>query len=118
MPRYFVIDNSTGKCVKIVNCANTEIANKQCVDGQSLSVEYNIYNNCMVIPESYNNNIKSIETIRHTRDILLLNSDKYVLPDFPITDEARAKWIQYRQALRDMPETCDPENPIWPEMPA
>ncbi|MGK7056943.1 phage tail assembly chaperone [Bradyrhizobium sp. 1050_B9_N1_2] len=31
----------------------------------------------------------------------LADTDKFVLPDFPISDAARAAWIGYRQALRD-----------------
>lgn len=31
----------------------------------------------------------------------LEQSDKYVLPDFPISDDERAAWIAFRKALRD-----------------
>lgn len=27
-------------------------------------------------------------------------------------------WAAYRQALRDLPETADPRNPVWPDPPA
>ena len=40
-------------------------------------------------------------SIRADRDYLLADSDKYMLSDFPITEEAREKWVAYRQYLRD-----------------
>lgn len=41
------------------------------------------------------------ESIRAERNFLLDSSDKYMLPDFPITEEEREKWVAYRQYLRD-----------------
>lgn len=38
---------------------------------------------------------------RAERDFLLFTSDKYMLSDFPITEEEREKWVAYRQYLRD-----------------
>ena len=56
---------------------------------------------------------EKMAAIRAERDNLLTNSDKYMLPDYPVTEEQREAWKIYRQALRDMPETCDPNAPIW-----
>lgn len=41
---------------------------------------------------------------RAERDNLLAQTDKYMLSDFPITDEERAQYKAYRQYLRDLPE--------------
>lgn len=41
------------------------------------------------------------ESIRADRDYLLVDSDKYMLSDFPISEEEREKWVAYRQYLRD-----------------
>lgn len=60
---------------------------------------------------------EKMATIRATRDRLLAESDKYMTLDYPITDEQREAWKIYRQELRDMPATCDPDNPIWPVTP-
>ena len=46
---------------------------------------------------------------RAERDNLLAQTDKYMLPDFPITDEEREQYKAYRQYLRDVPE--QPEFP-------
>lgn len=42
---------------------------------------------------------------RAERDSLLASTDKYMLPDFPITEEERAQYKAYRQYLRDLPES-------------
>lgn len=41
---------------------------------------------------------------RAERDNLLAQTDKYMLSDFPITDEEREQYKAYRQYLRDLPE--------------
>jgi hypothetical protein len=44
------------------------------------------------------------DPIRHVRSAVareLTDTDKFVLPDFPISDADRAAWIAYRKALRD-----------------
>lgn len=46
---------------------------------------------------------------RAERDNLLAQTDKYMLSDFPITDEEREQYKAYRQYLRDVPE--QPEFP-------
>lgn len=53
---------------------------------------------------------------RMKRDRLLAETDKYVsVPDYPISDEDREKYMTYRQFLREIPEQAGfPENIIWP----
>jgi len=51
--------------------------------------------------------------LRSTRDQLLDKSDKYLLPDFPITPENLIKIKDYRQALRNFSDN----NFIIPEFP-
>lgn len=57
--------------------------------------------------------------IRAQRDKLLEETDKYALLDWPHTSlEKQREWLEYRQALRDLPSnTEDPANPVWPEKP-
>ena len=43
--------------------------------------------------------------VRNLRTYLLQNSDWTQLPDSPLTAEKRAEWAEYRQELRDMPDT-------------
>ncbi len=42
--------------------------------------------------------------IRSMRDALLSATDKYMLADFPIAEDEREQYRQYRQYLRDIPE--------------
>ena len=60
-----------------------------------------------------------LKELRTKRNTLLDQTDKYIVADWPHpTSEARQAWIDYRQALRDLPaNTEDPENPIWPRRP-
>jgi len=50
--------------------------------------------------------------MRQIRDNLLAASDWTQMPDAPLTDEQRAAWATYRQALRDAPATWTP-GPEW-----
>ena len=61
----------------------------------------------------------SIDDIRRFRDEILKSTDKYIVADYPHpTEEAKQAWLDYRQALRDLPaNTTDPENPVWPTAP-
>ena len=57
---------------------------------------------------------------REERNKRLDQSDKYVTVDFPhATPEKKQEWLDYRQALRDLPSTTeDPANPVWPVQPS
>jgi len=55
--------------------------------------------------------------IRAARNQLLSQCDWTQLPDSPLTDEQKQAWRDYRQALRDLPDMCDPNNPVWPIAP-
>lgn len=56
---------------------------------------------------------------RKKRNSLLSASDWTQLPDSPLTDEKKAEWSQYRQALRDLPNSdiSDPNLIQWPQSP-
>jgi len=61
-----------------------------------------------------------LKELRIKRNTLLDQSDKYVTVDFPhTTPEKKQEWLDYRQALRDLPTaTEDPSNPVWPPAPS
>ena len=55
--------------------------------------------------------------LRRDRDKLLTATDWTQNPDVP--ESTRAKWVSYRQALRDLPATTlDVTNPTWPTKPS
>ena len=60
-----------------------------------------------------------IERLRVERNVLLRDSDKYMLDDWPhASPDIKTAWVEYRQTLRDLPaNTTDPTNPVWPTPP-
>ncbi len=57
--------------------------------------------------------------VRARRNELLTASDKYMIPDYPITDAEREQWRRYRKNLRELPKKfSDPDGIEWPEPPA
>lgn len=60
----------------------------------------------------------SWDEIRNKRNILLTRCDWTQMPDADLTDEERAEWVVYRQALRDITESYnDPNEVVWPVAP-
>lgn len=59
------------------------------------------------------------EDLRLKRNRLLKQSDKYSVVDYPhTTPEIKHAWLDYRQAIRDLPvNTTDVEHPVWPTPP-
>lgn len=67
---------------------------------------------------------RDIETewnnVKIRRDDLLKQSDIYVLPDLweSMTEQEKQVWTDYRQTLRDIPQTFDdPAQVVWPTLP-
>ncbi|WP_176597342.1 tail fiber assembly protein [Sphingobium sp. 15-1] len=59
-----------------------------------------------------------LAALRQRRNGLLADCDHTQMPDVSLTDEQRAEWRQYRQALRDLPETVADLTAIdWPIAP-
>lgn len=56
----------------------------------------------------------AFKLMREKRNQLLFDSDKYMISDFPITEQERNKWKVYRQALRDLPKNIDIYDIVWP----
>lgn len=73
------------------------------------SLEYMIDNYMIVkIPEPTFDEKAAIK--RSQRDLYLSETDKYMISDFPISDEKREQYRQYRQYLRDIPARLDFPN--------
>ena len=63
-------------------------------------------------------NSQFIENLRQQRNQLLVESDKYLLPDFPITSNNLTLIKEYRQQLRDymnIPEVVNSPLPSFPK---
>lgn len=46
-------------------------------------------------------------------DLVYCNSDRWE----QMTELQKQAWREYKQALRDLPATCNPDDPVWPEPP-
>ena len=56
--------------------------------------------------------------VRAERDRLLAACDWTQVADAPLTATEKEAWADYRQALRDIPQTQDdPDSIVWPERP-
>jgi hypothetical protein len=56
--------------------------------------------------------------VRAERDRLLTACDWTQVTDAPLTATEKTAWADYRQALRDVPQTFDsPDDVVWPEAP-
>jgi hypothetical protein len=57
--------------------------------------------------------------LREERNKRIAQTDYLFTSDYPhATEEVKQAWLDYRQALRDLPaNTTDPENPVWPQAP-
>ena len=57
--------------------------------------------------------------IRQQRNELLKESDWTQFPNTKLSDDKKADWETYRQALREIPDTLtDPDNVVWPTPPS
>ena len=62
---------------------------------------------------------EALEALRRQRNIKLAMSDWTQLPDSPLNEEQKAEWAEYRQALRDIPNTGVLSTDLiqWPQPP-
>jgi len=60
-----------------------------------------------------------LERLRLERNKRITQTDYLATIDAPLTTpEKKQEWLDYRQALRDLPSvTEDPLNPVWPTIP-
>jgi len=62
------------------------------------------------------------ENLEKKRDIKLKKCDWTQATDSPLSDEKKAEWATYRQAVRDVPannsSVTDYDNIVWPTSPS
>lgn len=60
----------------------------------------------------------NMKIVRYQRDKLLQESDwTQMVTDIPMSGAKKEEWKAYRQALRDLPETVDINNVVYPQKP-
>jgi len=58
------------------------------------------------------------KSVREERDRILSASDWTQIPDSPLNGEQKNAWADYRQALRDLPQSfATPDEVVWPVAP-
>jgi hypothetical protein len=60
---------------------------------------------------------EAMANVRKHRNALLYMCDWTQLPDAPLSAHERAVWAQYRQTLRDLPQSVIWNETQWPEPP-
>ena len=56
-----------------------------------------------------------LKELREERNELLMETDYIMVSDYPHTN--KQAWLDYRQALRDLPQTADLSNVEYPSKP-
>lgn len=80
--------------------------NKKIVDGKLVLKTYKeLYDEGIISKEKYS------DTQRQTRNFYLEQTDKYMIPDYPIKEKDREKMKEYREYLRHLPEDLN-----WPDV--
>jgi hypothetical protein len=63
-------------------------------------------------------NTNAWKDVRETRNNRLTESDWSMIDDNQLNEKEKLAWKNYRQQLRDLPQTFDkPEDVIFPEQP-
>ncbi|EKO3881155.1 phage tail assembly chaperone [Vibrio metschnikovii] len=58
------------------------------------------------------------EQFRINRAVKLKETDWTQIPDAPLSDDKKAEFATYRQALRDIPQNhTNPDDVVWPTKP-
>jgi hypothetical protein len=115
--RYAIIEDN-----KVINIAVAEpdFAQEQgWIEATSETEIGGLYEDGQFLPKPRDIEAEWVQ-VRAQRDQLLSQSDVYVLPDrwASMTSEQQTAWSEYRQELRNIPETYeDPAEVIWPIKP-
>ena len=118
---YFVIENNV-VVNRIITDENTDILDNWVLYDKQLHARVNIgyyFNGETFTAPPINLELEAAKA-RQRRNVLLTQSDVFVLPDrwINMTTEQQQSWSKYRQALRDIPDQQEfPQNIIWPQKP-
>jgi hypothetical protein len=107
---YVVYDTNTGLIKKTLTCDESSIqynhsdTESYTVGTPEASHKYFLYGSFVEGTTSPSETKATLDRgIREIRESLLLTSDWTQMPDSPLSDEKKAEWAAYRQALRDLP---------------
>ncbi len=108
---FYQIEKDTNIIVGISDKLDRWDTTKLDYDFKESNIKFNILEQFIETDE------KLKDSIREERNKLLDDTDRFLVPDRPATEEQREELIVYRQALRNLPETISLENPDFPVKP-
>jgi hypothetical protein len=117
-----IYEKQTGKVISLIDAPPFVIAEQETdvtdfavgIPRTCVAIDLNSY---MPITEIASIILPLSQQLAYIRDCihrLLTASDWTQMPDVPLSEGQKQQWVVYRQALRDFPEVCDPDNPVWP----
>ena len=94
---------------QIINCTTGEVTTEDYTDEEKAAAA-----------KMQEDADKDFTQIRLSRNERLAGSDWTQGPDSPLTDAKKAKWVTYRQELRDYPSTASKVSELgdWPTEPS
>ena len=124
--KYITYNNTTGVIISYGECLDILLSAYQTKEQDVITVEdftdpiyYKVdLETKKVIPRDPDTALL-MNKIRYERNVLLICSDwtDTASAQERLGSDLYAEWQTYRQSLRDFPDTCDIENPIWPTPP-
>jgi hypothetical protein len=128
MATYLVFDGA--KVINVVECSDASLAetNNWVLDSYGAKIGDSVVNGVLEPLEVEDTDVPvdveySYGELRQQRQAMLAATDWTQLPDSPLSDDVKAAYASYRQALRDFMAAYDSEadiypvvNPVWPEL--
>lgn len=119
---YTFYDTESGEILFTVS-SNTQPddSNGSYIEGCFKAEDYRVQNGIAVKKDfdEIESNALSLAWLefRKLRDGKLADSDWTQIPDSPLNEEQKAAWAEYRQALRDLPDSYDGGDIVFPVQP-
>jgi len=112
MTEYTIYNTATGE-IGTCGSTNAPLESINLEEGQSI-IEgiYEAEKYKIIDGQPVEQSISVWDSARHQRNNLLAECDWTQLPDSPLSDAAKLEWQNYRQALRDLPDTHEAVNLI------
>src|SRR6056300_1080392 len=117
-------DSSTFTAEELADAGYTQVENQPEYDSRTQKIEWDTENVSWKVVDLTSEEIEVItnnqwKSIRSERDALLSVTDYIILSSLERGEPVPQVWKDYRQALRDLPQTYETvDDVIWPDKPA
>ena len=109
----FIVYNNLGEILRTGSCPDNSF-NLQAGDNESIieglvsdDTNYRVIDGEIIYQPAPIETSEVLYELRIQRDLMLKSTDWTQIPDAPLTDEKKAQYRAYRQALRDLPSKYD-----------